>query len=88
MKISDFYRPIEITPTVVTTGYLTGNGTLVTPIDLESNVKSKIDAIDSLISRVGQLEIDVNGIETQGNAIIGDVNSSSSSSGSNWLCHL
>ena len=81
MKISDFYKPIEITATVVTTGYLTGNGTSATPIDLVSNVKTKIDSIDSLTQRVSQLEIDVNGIESQGNAIIGDVNGSSSSAG-------
>lgn len=81
MKISDFYKPIEITATVVTTGYLTGNGTSATPIDLVSNIKTKIDSIDSLTQRVSQLEIDVNGIESQGNAIIGDVNGSSSSGG-------
>lgn len=83
MKISDFYKPVEITATVVTDGYLTGNGTIATPIDIASNVKTKIDSIDSLAQRVSQLEIDVNGIEAQGNAIIGDVNDSSSSSGSN-----
>lgn len=82
MKISDFYKPIEITATVVTTGYLTGNGTLSTPIDLNSEIKTKIDGIDLLEQRVIQLELDVNGIESQGNAIAGYVDDSSSS-GSN-----
>ena len=83
MKISDFYKPIEITATVVTDGYLTGNGTTVAPIDIAASIKTKINSIDSLTQRVSQLEIDVNGIEAQGNAIIGDINETSSSSGSN-----
>jgi outer membrane murein-binding lipoprotein Lpp len=72
MKISDFYKPIEITATVVTGGYLTGNGTSATPIDLNANIKSKIDSIDDLTSRVDKLELDVNGVEEQANQIIGD----------------
>lgn len=73
MKISDFYKPIEITTTVVTGGYLTGNGTTATPVDLNANIKSKIDSIDGLTARVGELELDVNGVEEQANKIIGDV---------------